>query len=278
MDIEPLLSDSFAYAQEALVGKWTRWAIFILLALPFALVQFVFDPKKIADSASFNWEAVPWGQNALLIITGIILSFFLMGYTVRIYRGTKPAPDFDKWTELFVDGIKLAVVWFLWVLPLLIILAVGVALAIAFFVVTPGAEMNWSILGILLLLLLVEIILLVCVVLFGILGAIRFARTGSIREGIRASAILSTIRRMGWVSYIVALIVFAVVGVIYALITTVLSLIPYIGWVLVLIIAPFFSIFFARYFTLVYDQGEPQAVPPAVPPVVPAAVQPAPGV
>jgi len=278
MDIEPLLSDAFAYAQEALVGKWTRWAIFILLALPFSLIRFVFDPKKIMDGAKFNWEAVPWAQVALLILTGIILSFFLSGYWVRIYRGTKPAPDFTGWTELFVDGIKLAVVWFLWVLPLFVILAAIAALAIAFFVVTPGAEMNWTFLGILLLLVLVEIILLVCVVLFGILGAVRFARTGSIREGIHASAILVTIRTIGWVSYLISLLVIAVVCLIYALITAVLSVIPYIGWVLVMIVAPFFSIFMARYFTLVYDHGESTKEPLIVPPVVPLEVPPAPTV
>ena len=276
MDIEPLLSDAFAYAQEALVGKWTRWAIFILLALPFALIQFVFDPRKITDGATFNWEALPWAQVALLVLLGIIFSFFLSGYMVRIYRGTKPAPDFTGWTELFVDGIKLAIVWFLWVLPVLIILAVGVALAIAFFVVSPGTEMNWTILGILLLLVLVEIMVLVCVVLFGILGAVRFARTGSIREGIHASAILATIRTIGWVSYLISLLVIAVACIIYALITAVLSVIPYIGWVLVMIVAPFFSIFIARYFTLVYDHGESKKEPPVAPPVVPLEVPPAP--
>jgi hypothetical protein len=278
MDIEPILSDSFAYAQEALVGKWARWAIFILLALPFSLIQFVFDPKKISDGMMMNWSAVPWGQIALLVVVGMLFSVFLSGYMVRIYRGTKPAPDFNDWGGLLIDGIKLAIVWFLWVLPIFIVLALGAAIAFGFYVSSPDLAPNMAILAIVLLLVLVALILVLFVLLFAILGAIRFSRTGSIREGIRASAILSTIRRMGWVSYIVALIVFAVVGVIYALITTVLSLIPYIGWVLVLIIAPFFSIFFARYFTLVYDQGEPQAVPPAVPPVVPAAVQPAPGV
>ena len=105
---------------------------------------------------------------------------------------------------------------------------------------------------------------LIIVMLFGILGAVRFARTGSIREGIRFSAILTTIRTMGWFSYILSLIIFAVIAVIYAIITAVLSFIPFIGWVFVLIVAPFFSIFIARYFTLVYDQGEPQPVPPAM--------------
>ena len=130
------------------------------------------------------------------------------------------------------------------------------------FVSSPSTDdSNIAILLFILCLLLVEFILFIIVVLFGILGAVRFARTGSIREGIRFSAILKTIRTMGWLSYILALIVFIVVAVIYGIITGILSIIPFIGWVLVLIIAPFFSIFIARYFTLVYDQGEPQAVP-----------------
>jgi hypothetical protein len=54
MDIGALLSDSFTYSQEALVGKWTRWAIFIILALPFSLIRFVFDPKKIMTGTTIN--------------------------------------------------------------------------------------------------------------------------------------------------------------------------------------------------------------------------------
>jgi predicted PurR-regulated permease PerM len=50
--------------------------------------------------------------------------------------------------------------------------------------------------------------------------------------------------------------------VIYAVITGILSFIPYIGWILVLIVNPVFTIFTARYFSLVYDQGEPHQVPP----------------
>jgi hypothetical protein len=278
MDIEPILSDSFAYAREALVGKWTRWAIFILLALPFPLIRFVFDPQKISDGVKMNWAAVPWGQIAGLVILGILLSFFISGYMVRIYRGIKPAPDFTGWTALFVDGVKLAIVWFLWVLPMLIVLVAGAALAVGFYVSNPPVFPNTGILVTVVLLILAVLVLLLFAVLFGILGAVRFARTGSIREGIRASAILTTIRTMGWVSYIVSLIVFAFIAVVYAAITMFLSLFPYIGWVLVLIIAPFFTIFFTRYFTLVYDHGEPQplptAVPPEVPPVVPFEGQP----
>lgn len=98
MDIGATLTDSFTYAQEALVGKWTRWAIFILFALPFSLIQFLFDPKKIMTGTTINWGAISWGQIAVLAGLGIILSFFLSGYSVRIYRGVKTAPDFTGWT------------------------------------------------------------------------------------------------------------------------------------------------------------------------------------
>jgi len=263
MDIGALLSDSFTYAQEALVGKWTRWAIFILFALPVSLIRFTFDPKTIISGTEVNWGAIPWGQIALLAGLSFILSFFISGYTVRIYRGTTPAPDFTGWTDLFVDGVKLAVVWLFWILPVIIVLATIVTLAfLSFFSGQPATMPNIALLFIALLLLLVVFVLIVIVLLFGILGAVRFARTGSIREGIRFSAILTTIRAIGWLSYIILLIGFVIAMVIYAVITGVLSFIPYIGWILVLIVNPVFTIFSARYFSLVYDQGEPRQVPP----------------
>jgi hypothetical protein len=151
-------------------------------------------------------------------------------------------------------------------LPLVIVLAAGALFAYVTFISSSSAPSpHLAILLFILLLILVEFILFIIVMLFGILGAVRFARTGSIREGIRFSAIFKTIRTMGWLSYFLAVIVFIVVAAIYAIITGILSVIPFIGWVLVLIVAPFFSIFIARYFSLVYDQGEPGAVPQAPP-------------
>jgi hypothetical protein len=146
-------------------------------------------------------------------------------------------------------------------LPIIIVLAAICAIAFISFVSTLAAP-NITLLLFGLLLLLVVFVLFVLVVLFGILGAVRFARTGSIREGIRFSAILTTIWTIGWLSYIILLIGFVIAMFIYAVITGLLSAIPFIGWVLVLIVNPFFMIFSARYFALIYDQGEPKPVPP----------------
>ena len=208
-----------------------------------------------------NWNAIPWGQNAVLAGVGILLSFFISGYVVRIYRGTKPAPDFTGWTDLFIDGIKLAIVWILWILPLAIVLVAGIAIVVVLKFSAMAAASNIALLILLLLLFLVVFNLLIIVALLGILGAVRFARTGSIREGIRFSQILTTIRTMGWLSYILSLIIFTVAEFIYIVITGILSLIPYIGWILGLIITPVFLIFSARYFSLIYDQGKPHQMP-----------------
>jgi hypothetical protein len=96
MDIGALLSDSLTYAQEALVGKWARWAIFILFALPVSLIRFIFDPKTIVSGTRINWGAIPWGQIAILAGIGFILSFFISGYIVRIYRGGKTGPRLHR--------------------------------------------------------------------------------------------------------------------------------------------------------------------------------------
>ena len=265
MDIVSILSDSLAYAQEALIDKWVKWAIFIILAIPMSLIQFVINPKTIMTGSTVNWAAIPWAQIAVLSALGFFLSFFISGYIVRIYRGIKPAPEFTEWADLFFDGIRLTVVWLLWFLPLIIVLASGVAIVFvsshSLRSVTPNITL---LLGVLLTIFL-ELVLLVVVVFFGILGAIRFARTGSIREGIRVSKILARIQSMGWLSYILSLLVAGVAAIIYIVITAILSVLPFIGWIVVLIVSPIFTVFIARYFTLIYEQGEPRPVLPGSP-------------
>jgi hypothetical protein len=84
---------------------------------------------------------------------------------------------------------------------------------------------------------------------------------GRMGEAFNFSAILDQIGKIGWGSYILALIVmFIVVGVI----AIILSIIPFIGWLLALIAAPALAIFSARYICLIYDSAVPPA--PAAPP------------
>jgi Protein of unknown function (DUF4013) len=260
MDFENLFNDSIEYTRETFAGHWVRWLIFVLLGgLPSALGRFVIKPDEIITGTTIHWELIPWGSIAALAILGILASFFIAGYIVRIYRGTRPVPDFTGWASLFLDGIKLDIVELVWFLPALVVLLAEIALTFGLiFSGNPG-------LGILALLLIpVGLILFIIAILFAIPGAVRFARTGSMVEGWSFSAIRGILRRIGWVNYIIALILFVIVWIAFNIAVMVPALIPYVGWLVPIALAPFLTVFVARYFTIVYETGEvPTGAAPA---------------
>jgi hypothetical protein len=255
-----MLDDSFAYTKDARWGKWTRWITFVILSIPFTLFPIVFDTKKIMVGTTFHWELIHWDQVAIVLAVGILFSFFVSGYTVRIYRGTKPAPDFTEWGKLFIEGIKLDIVGLLWAIPILIALLVVLGVAFLAIASTGSTGSIVVFLGIMLIAIIIEFIACVFAILYGIMGSVRFSRMGSIREGIRFSKITEHIRTIGWGSYILALFLVLIVGLIFSGVSYFLALVPYAGWLIQAAITPFISIFIARYITLLYDQGIAQPV------------------
>lgn len=260
MDYGALVSEAVKYTKEALVGNWVTWLIFIICSLPIALVNFVFDPKKIFTGTTIHWELIPWFQIIALFLAGLLLSFIVSGYLVRVYRGITPPPRFDAWCSLYLDGIKIAIVGFVWMIPALVIMVTAVALII--FGALGSASVG-TMVGAGFILLLIGLIVLVITSLYAALGGVRFARTGSMREGLRFSAITGTIQAIGWGAYILALVIMMVLVILVTLIITLLALIPYAGWVIQLVLTPIVSVFTARYISRVYDHSVSQAAVPA---------------
>ena len=198
MEIGEILSDSLAYTKEAFVGKWVRWLIFIILGLPIALIFNPVRQRNDDDGTKPSMENFPWAPIIALVVIGILSRLFASGYIVRIYRGTKPAPEFDYWGDLFLDGFRMLIVTFLWMLPVIIVIVGVAAISAAVFVSAMGGSSGGILLIVLLLIaLLVAIIVAIIVTLFATMGVIRFARTGSIREGIRFSKIREHIGTIG---------------------------------------------------------------------------------
>lgn len=100
--------------------------------------------------------------------------------------------------------------------------------------------------------LIVFLILVFIFSLFEIIGVVRFARNGSMGDAFAFGEITGTIGKIGWLNYIVSIIV---IGIVIAVIYGILQLIPVIGWLLAFIIMPFLSIVAARYYSLLYDEG-----------------------
>ena len=218
MDYGNMVGESFEYAKEAVVGKWNKWV--------------------------------------MLIIATILLGLPLMGYAMKVLRGEKPAPEVDDWGTLFMDGIKYLIVMIIYMIPAMIVLFVFVgASALAAMSNNPTAAMA-AIGGMLIGLLLFAVIALITSI-FALIGAVRFARTGSIGEAFNFAAILATIGKIGWVPYIIALVVYIVVAVIYSIIVSIIQMIPILGFLVSLCIIAPWSLFSARYICQLYDSAGP---------------------
>lgn len=258
MDYGEIIKDSIGYSRNALIRNWKNWLVFILCSLPFALMMLLLDPEKI-QTADY-WIYFPWAQFIGLLLAGFILSFFTSGYIVRVFRSVKSAPVFDNWGQVFTDGIKLTILEFIWILPTSFFLGAAISFLMNFTrmggMASPGLRL------VLVLLVFIAIVLTIATILCIIPGSIRFARTGSIREGIRFFALMNTVGAIGLGSYILALVILLITAIVFFLVISVFALIPFIGWVLNLAFYPFFVVFAAHYVSRVYDYATPPA--PAV--------------
>jgi len=219
MVIGRAIDGSFIFTKEGLVGKWDKWI--------------------------------------LLIISCIIFPLF-MGYTMRIYRGVNPAPALDDWGGMFIDGIKLLVVGVIYAIPVIILefVLMGSATIAMLSSANGGTYTNpGAIMGLLVAIFFGATIIVIVAIIIGLITAtatVRFARTNSFGEAFNFGAIFAHIGKIGWMIYIIALIM---LGIIIGIIEVICMVIPYIGIVLLLILLPVLGLFSARYLTMLYESA-----------------------
>jgi len=214
MDFGQIVGDSFAYAKDAVVGKWMQWL--------------------------------------LLVIATIIFCIPLLGYSLKVLRGDNPAPEVKEWGTLFIDGIKYLIVSLIYLIPTLIIFFITIGAGILAMVGQDPAEVMGAVMGMLFGFIVVAIVLILTMI-FATIGIIRFARTGSMGEAFNFGEISATIGKIGWGSYIIALIVLIVVSIVIQIIISLLGMIPVLGFIIELVLIAPVMIFESRYFCQVYD-------------------------
>lgn len=222
MDYGTVISNSFEYTRDALVGKWMHWVILAVLALVQAI----------------TFSLIP----------------LLSGYVVRILSGKTPAPEVDEWGKLFVDGWKLNIIGLVYMIPaFLIFLLLGGLSIIAGMATSDPAAAGAAILAAMagaFLALLVAIVM-AFIALFAIM---RFAHTDSLGEAFNFGAIFGHIGKLGWGTWIIAVIVLLVVAVVYSFVVGILGMIPLLGWLIAIFLNVAFAVFYARYLALVYEE------------------------
>jgi len=228
------------------------------------------------DAFHYTKEGILFNMNrwAGLILAIICLGIPMNGYVMRIYRGTVTAPDVDRWGTLFIDGLKLVIVGLVYAIPIMIVWAF--IYGSMFFAMAQGnmdAAGNWEP-NLVLLLLMYAVEIAVGIIMP--IASIRFARTGSFAEAFNLGAIFGTIGKIGWITYLIALIILTLVigipiflivfGVIivggaglYLIVGGKVELLVAIVGLLILamlILSPLFGVFQARYLTRVYESQE----------------------
>jgi hypothetical protein len=189
----------------------------------------------------------------MLIIATILLGIPLMGYALKVLRGEKPAPEVEDWGTLFVDGIKYLIVGLIYAIPIIIVYAILLVVGIGAMMTGDAGAVAGA--GILIVGMLVVFVLAIIIALFAMIGVVRFARTGSIGEAFNFSAILATISKIGWVPYIIAIVVYFVCAIIYGIVVGILMMIPILGMLIYLCLIAPWTLFTARYVCQLYDSA-----------------------
>jgi len=253
MDVSHYIRESAAFTRATLTGRWTRWLILVLLALPWLALSSLAGSLNLIEGTRIHWILMPWGEAGGLILVGLLCYFLISGYVVRLLKGDAAPPEFDNWLSLCLDGIKVHVIPLVWII-------VPSILAYLQYLVAEGEILPGLLKGttpgliVILLLLGIQLVILFIAVQYVIVGAIRFARMGSVREAFDVLAIKGTMDRVGIVRYFIALAIVTLVGLLYSFGLHAVSYVPYIGGIIALGLWPPMIVFSARFMAHFCDE------------------------
>jgi len=253
MDVGHYVEESFAFTRATLAGRWSRWLILILLALPWLALSSLAGSLDLVEGGRIHWALMPWREAGVLILAGLLCYFLISGYVVRLLKGDASPPEFDNWTRLCLDGIKVHVIPLVWII-------VPSFLAYIQYLVADGGILPGLLHGttpgliVILLLLAIQLVILFIAVQYIIVGAIRFARTGSVREAFDVLAIKGTMDRIGIVNYFVALGIVALTGLLYSWGLRAVSYVPYAGGFIALALWPPVIVYTVRFMAHFCDE------------------------
>lgn len=215
-------------------------------------------------SDSIKYPSSSWGKVLILgIITIasilIVPLFLLLGYMFRIIKATLAGidelPEFDEIGEMFVDGLKVFVVGFIYAIPVWIISAI-VGLLTGGNTVATATSLGTGYALAFILGNIITIIIAVIIGLIEIMAIVNMAyNNGDLGTAFRFSEILDIISTIGWGKYIITYIVIVILAAI-GLLIGIFTMIILIGFILLpLIIVPYVIMFEARGIALLFTDA-----------------------
>jgi hypothetical protein len=255
MDVSRFVIESATFTRATLAGKPSRWLVFILLGLPWTALSSRAESWKVLEGTTIRWDLIPWQEAGLLIGAGILCNLLLWGWIVRLLRNNSEPPEFDRPLLLCLDGIKAHTIPLVWML---------VPAILAFLQFTIAGSRTASIVlwppdpaeSLILVLFAVQLLILFYAVQYGLIGMIRFARTGSVREAFALLEIRETAGRIGFVNYYLGFGVVVLAWMLFTLSLRGVSFLPYAGPFIALGLGPVPTVFCSRFVAHFCDEDQ----------------------
>jgi hypothetical protein len=246
MDVSRFVTESAAFTRATLSGRPSRWLVFILLGLPWMALSSLLEGNRILEGNVVHWGLVPWREAGLLIAAGLLCNLLLWGWIVRLFRNNPAPPEFDNPLLLCLDGIKVHTIPLVWML-------VPTVLAYAEYSIAGSGTVSLVLwppdpaMALLLALIVIQLLILIYALQYGLIGAIRFARTGSMAEAFNLPEIRRTAARIGFVNYYLGFAVVAGAWLLFSLLLRGITLVPSAGPFISLCLSPVPVVFCSRF-------------------------------
>jgi len=253
MNVGRFIVESAVFTRATLWERPSRWLIFILLGLPWMALSSLAESDKILEGTTLHWNLIPWQEAGLLTGAGFLCNFLISGWVVRLLRNDPVPPDFDHPFLLCLDGMKVHVIPLVWMLVPSVLAFIQYSLVGSGMISGSWWELNPRTI-LFLVLLALQIIILFIAVQYAMIGAIRFARTGSVREGFALLEIKKTMGRIGIVNYYLGLGVIVLVWMFFSLALRGVALMPSVGPVISLGLSPVPTVFCFRFIAHFCDE------------------------
>ena len=204
------------------------------------------------------------GRLLILIILDIIpvVNWIVVGYASRVLReapGSKSPPTLEKYGDLFVEGAKVFFASLIYmIIPLILI---GLGMASVFSAMFMGGlmtgTMNPMAAGGMVLLGGTGVVLLLAGAILAFLALIvlgaavaHMIKEEKFGKAFAFGEILGVIGGIGWGKYLAWVVLVAIISVVVGVIA---GAIPFVGWLIEVIIAPAVAVFFFRSLGILYS-------------------------
>jgi hypothetical protein len=216
-------------------------------------LQNAFDyAKKMTEDA---------GRWIILIVLAIIpiINLIVIGYAARVVKETpssKSPPKLERYVDLWVKGLMVVIALIIYMIVPLIVFGFAIASFVLAFVGgagmtrgMPGPIWSMPMIGVGGGLILIGIIVTFIFAIIAVMGILHMIYTDKFGKAFAFREIIGKIKKIGWGSYLLWLIVIFIINIIFGAIGN----IPWIGWVVTLILSPPFVVFISRSAGLLYE-------------------------